>query len=236
MHSLPGVGAGLQGKGTYQGNPLGSMELPVVSTFQLSSQYTGLLTTICAQLESRRACNDTQTLAQLALDQPSQLLVLSSYMCLLASYDKILQHIKSWLEVRLKMGFRGSTTALAGDEDSMCFPVQLPRLAVGSFELPQTSSTQSLVLTCMMEANVMQMHSLISEIMKPVSTDATGSGLRAGDSGLPAAEKRPMNGVAAGEVLSTVATVTLRAIKANEDAILQLMETVSKLALQRVML
>jgi hypothetical protein len=45
-----------------------------------------------------------------------------------------------------------------------------------------------------------------------------------------------MNGVAASEVLSTVATVTLRAIKANEDAMLQLVETVSKLALQGVML
>ncbi|KAL3429105.1 hypothetical protein BDV09DRAFT_190409 [Aspergillus tetrazonus] len=208
----------------------------ISSWIRKSLRHQWLLTTICAHLESRRACNDTQTLAQLALDQPSQLLVLSSYMCLLASYDKILQHIKAWLEVRLKMGVRGSTTALAGDEDSMCFPIQLPRLAGGSFELPQTSSTQSLVLTCMMEANVMQMHSLISEIMKHVSTDATGSGLSACDSGLPAAEKRPINGVAAGEVLSTVATVTLQAIKANEDAILQLTETVSKLALQRVML
>ncbi|KAL4756942.1 Zn(II)2Cys6 domain-containing transcription factor fumR [Aspergillus foveolatus] len=212
------------GKGTY----------PVDSTFQLSSQYTGLLTTICDQLESHRACNDTRTRAQLALDQPSQLLVFSSYMCLLASYDKVLQHIKAWLEVRLKMGVRGIATALPGDEGSMRFPIQLRRLAVGSFELPQTSSTQSFALTCMMEANVMQMHSLISEIMKPVSTDVTGSALREGASRPPAAEKRPMNGVAAGEVLSTVATVTLRAIKANEDAILQLVETVSKLALQRV--
>ncbi|KAL4745671.1 hypothetical protein BDW72DRAFT_208019 [Aspergillus terricola var. indicus] len=235
MNSLPGVGTSQQAKGTGPGNSL-TTELPVDSTFHLSSQYTKLLTTICAQLESRRACNDTQTLAQLALDQPSQLLVLSSYMCLLASYDKILHHMKAWLEVRLKMGVRGSGTVLAGDEGKICFPIQLPRLAVGSFELPQTSSTQSLVLTCMMEANVMQMHSLISEIMKPVSTDATGPASTAGASGPQAAEKRHMNGVAAGEVLSTVAAVTLQAIKANEDAILQLVNTVSKLALQRVML
>ncbi|KAL4812557.1 hypothetical protein BDW67DRAFT_188533 [Aspergillus spinulosporus] len=235
MHSLPGVGASQQAQGTCPGN-LNSMELPVDSTFQLSSQYTGLLTTICAQLESRRACNNTQPLAQMALDQPSQLLVLSSYMCLLASYDKVLQHIKAWLEVRLKMGVSGSATALAGEDGSMCFPIQLPRLAVGSFELPQTSSTQSLVLTCMVEANVMQMHSLISEIMEPVSSDATGSVSRAGTSDPSAAGKRPMNGLSAGEVLSTVATVTLQAIKANEDAILQLVETLSKLALQHVML
>ncbi|KAL4740406.1 putative C6 finger transcription factor [Aspergillus similis] len=237
MHSLPRVGGGQHAQGTGPGNPLNSKELPVDSTFQLSSQYTGLLTTICAQFESLRACNGTQTFAHLTLDQPSQLLVLSSYMCLLASYDKILQHIKAWLEVRLKMGVRGSATALAGDEGSICFPIQLPRLAVGSFELPQTSSTQSLVLTCIMEANVMQMHSLISEIMKPVSTDATGSASRAGASSSPAAETRPMHRVAdADEVLSSVATVTLQAIKANEDAILKLVDTVSKLALQRVML
>ncbi|KAL4994085.1 putative C6 finger transcription factor [Aspergillus recurvatus] len=237
MHSIPVVGTGQLAQGSGSRNAPSSMELPVDSTFSLSSQYTDLLTTICAQLDSRRSSDDAQTLAQLALDQPSQLLVLSSYMCLLASYDKILQHIKAWLEVRLKMGVKGSATALDGGEGGFCFPIRLPSLAVGSFELPRTSSTQPLVLICIMETNMMHMHSLIREIMRPESTDATGSASRAAASGPPAAEKRPMNGVAdAGEMLSTVATVTLQAIKANEDSILHLVNTVSKLALQRVML
>ncbi|GFF37972.1 hypothetical protein IFM51744_03643 [Aspergillus udagawae] len=237
MQSIPIVATGQRTQGSGSGNSLSPLELPVDSTFKLSTQYTGLLTSICARLESCRSCNDSETLAQLALDQPSQLLVLSSYMCLLASYDKILQHIAAWLEVRLKMGVRGSATTLDDDEGSCCFPTQLPSLAVGSFELPKTSSVQSLVLTCIMETNVMHMHSLISEIMRPVSNPVTGSASKTAASGPPAAEKRPMNGVAdTDDGLSTVAKVTLQAIEANEDSTLQLVHTVSKLALQRVML
>ncbi|PKX89977.1 Zn(II)2Cys6 domain-containing transcription factor fumR [Aspergillus novofumigatus IBT 16806] len=237
MQSIPVVGTGQRTQGSGSGNSLSPMELPVDSTFKLSSQYTGLLTSICARLESCRSCNDSETLAQLALDQPSQLLVLSSYMCLLASYDKILRHIEAWLEVRLKMGVRGNATTLDDDESSFCFPTQLPNLAVGSFEVPKTSSIQSLVLTCIMETNVMHMHSLISEIMRPISNPVAGPASKSAASGPPAAEKRPMNGVAdAGDGLSTVAKVTLQAIEANEDSTLQLVHTVSKLALQRVML
>jgi hypothetical protein len=141
-------------------------------------------------------------------------------MCLLASYDRILQHIEAWLKVRLKMGVRGSAMTLDDDESSSCFPTQLPSLAVGSFE-----------------TNVMHMHSLISEIMRPVSHPATGSASKTAASGPPAAEKRPGNGAAdAGDGLSTVAKVTLQAIEANEDSTLRLVHTVSRLALQRVML
>ncbi|KAH1290094.1 hypothetical protein KXX30_006310 [Aspergillus fumigatus] len=237
MQSIPLVGTGKKTRGSGAGTSLSPMELPVDSTFKLSSQYTGLLTSICARLQACRSCNDSQALAQLALDQPSQLLVLSSYMCLLASYDRILQHIEAWLKVRLKMGVRGSAMTLDDDESSSCFPTQLPSLAVGSFEVPKTSSIQSLVLTCIMETNVMHMHSLISEIMRPVSHPATGSASKTAASGPPAAEKRPGNGAAdAGDGLSTVAKVTLQAIEANEDSTLRLVHTVSRLALQRVML
>ncbi|KAL4864304.1 hypothetical protein BDV12DRAFT_15505 [Aspergillus spectabilis] len=239
MHSIPVVGTGQMQKAQGSGsrNSLNSMELPVDSTFKLSDQYTGLLTSICAQLELYRSCNDTQTLAQLALDQPSQLLVLSSYMCLLASYDKLLQHIKAWLDVRLKMGVRGTAITLDDNENSSCFPTRLPSLVVGSFELSKTSSIQSLVLTCIMKTNVMHMHSLIGEIMRPVSNNITGAASKTAASGPLAAEKRALNGVAdAGGGLSTVAKVTLQAIEANEDSTLQLVDTVSKLALGRVML
>jgi hypothetical protein len=158
-------------------------------------------------------------------------------MCLLATYDKILQHIEAWLEVRLKMGIRGNATTLDDDESSLGFPTQLPSLAVGSFEVPKTSSLQSLVLTCIMETNVMHMHSLISEIMRPASNPVITSASKAAASGPPAAEKRPMNGAAdVADGLSTVAKVTLQAIEANEDSTLQLVHSVSKLALQRVML
>jgi hypothetical protein len=240
MQSIPTVETGKRARSS-SGSSLSSMEgetrLPVDCTFKLSGQYTALLTSICAGFESCRSNNDTQTLAQLALDQPSQLLVLSSYLCLLESYDKILQHIKAWLEVRLKMGVRGSATTLDDDEGSFCFPTQLPSLAVGSFELPKTSSIQSVVLACILETNVMHMHSLIREIMRPTSSTVTGSASKTVTSGPQPAEKRNMNGVAdAGDGLSSVAKVTLQAIEANEDSTLQLVHIVSKLALGRVML
>ncbi|WEW55372.1 hypothetical protein PRK78_000802 [Emydomyces testavorans] len=237
MHSIPVVATGQGAQGSGSGNSLGPIKLPIDSTFRLSSQYTGLLTSICARLGPNRSSNDTQTQAQLSLDQPSQLLVLSSYMCLLASYDKILQHIKAWLEVRLKMGVRVTAATLDDDASAFCFPTQLPSLAVGSFELPKTSSTQSLVLTCILETNVVHMHSLIKEIMRRVSTNVTGSASKPAPSGSPGAEKRPVNGLAdAGDELSTVAKVTLQAIEANEDSTLRLVQSVMELALWRVML
>jgi hypothetical protein len=240
MQSIPVVEPGQRSRSS-SGSSLSSMEgetrLPVDCTIKLSGQYTALLTSICAGFESCRASNDAQTLAQFTLDQPSQLLILSSYLCLLESYDKILQHIKAWLEVRLKMGVRGSVTTLNDEESSFCFPTQLPSLAVGSFELPKTSSIQTVVLACILETNVMHMHSLIREIMRPTSSIVTGLAPKSVPSGPPPAEKRSMNGVAdARGGLSSVAKVTLQAIEANEDSTLQLVHIVSKLALGRVML
>lgn len=235
MHSIPMVEPENEGRRDSSENfltcPDREKQIPVDRTFKLSSQYTELLTSICSRLESCRSRNDTRGLARLVLDQSSQLLVLSSYMCLLQSYDKILQHIKAWLEVRLKMGVRGSALNLKEGEGSSYLPTQLPGLAVGTFEFSKTSSVSSLVLMCIVETNIMQMHSLISECMRPASKEVTGSSCTSG------AERRPMSRVSAmGDGLSSVAKVTLQAIEANEDSILQLVRGVSNLALQRVML
>lgn len=67
------------------------------------------------------------------LDQSSQLLVLSSYLCLVESYNKVSQHIKAWIEVQSKMGM------FTSDEH---FPIQLPSLMVGFFKLPSCSSME----------------------------------------------------------------------------------------------
>ncbi|RYP14462.1 hypothetical protein DL765_006352 [Monosporascus sp. GIB2] len=241
MHSIPVVETGQRAPGSSSGNSMSSIEgdarLSIDRTFKLSAQYTELLTSICARLRSRRSCNDAQTLANLTLDQPSQLLVLSCYMCLLESYDKILQHIKAWIEVRLKMGVAGSATTLVDDESSLCFKIKLPSLAIGSFELPKTSPIRPIVLTCVVETNMMHMHSLISEIMRPASNDVSGSTPKTVDLGPRTAEKRSIHGVAdACDGLSSVAKVTLQAIEVNEDSTLKLVHIVSKLALRCVML
>lgn len=189
-------------------------ELAVDRTFKLSHQYTEILNDIFSKFKTRHAQTESTT-AALALDQPSQLLVLSSYLCLVESYDKSLQHIKTWTEGRLKMGTSTS------DET---FPIQLPSLAIGSFKIPTASSTRPLVLTCIIEAMIMQIHDLVSEMMRPANTPkgtARTSGTAAGEQGNCGADG-----------LSGVAKVTLQAIRAKEDSTMKLIHVVWRLALQ----
>jgi hypothetical protein len=144
--------------------------------------------------------------------------------------------MKAWLEARLKLGVKGTAT-LNEDEGDFSFPSQLPNLTVGSFKIPKTSAIQTIVLTCILETNMLHMHSLISEIMKPACNNGTGSASKTDSSGPSVREKRTLNGVSdVGDGLSSVAKVTLQAIETNEDTTLRLVHTVSKLAHQRVML
>ncbi|KAJ0414056.1 hypothetical protein BJY00DRAFT_321335 [Aspergillus carlsbadensis] len=216
LHSIPV--ASTKPKSEKRGSRISAspIELPVDSTFELASQYTTLLASIYSHLEPGDR-------PKVSLDQPSQLLVLSSYMSLLESYDRILQHIKAWLEARLSMKAQGSLVILDGDD----FLLRLPSVAVGSFELPKTSSIHSVVLTCIMRTNMMQIRSLITEIMMPGSKSIIGR---------ISTDKRSVSGLAeTGDRLSTVAKATLHAIEAIEDSTLQLVHIVSKLALSRVM-
>ncbi|KAL8754503.1 MAG: hypothetical protein Q9199_004297 [Rusavskia elegans] len=121
-------------------------EITVDFTFQLSNQSTEILHDMSSRFKSRQA-HTRSTTAIGALDQPSPLLLLSSYLCLAESYDKNVQHIKTWTEVRSKMG---------GPTPVEHMPVKLPSLAVGSFKLSAFSSSQPLVLTCIIEATIMQ--------------------------------------------------------------------------------
>jgi len=185
-------------------------ELLVDRTFQLSHQYAETLNDLLYA---------GSTAAAIASDQPSQLLVLSSHLCLVELYDKILQHIKACTEVQLKMG------VFTSDEH---FSIQLPTLTIGCFELPTSSSTRPLVLTCIIEAMMLQVHDLVSEMTKSASV---GDGIT-GLSGMTPGEK----GISSGDGLSSVAKITLQAINAKESSTLEVINTVRRLALQRVTL
>jgi hypothetical protein len=185
-------------------------ELLVDRAFQLSHHYTETLNDLLYA---------GSTTAAIASDQPSQLLVLSSYLCLVELYDKILQHIKAFTEVQLKMG------VFTSDER---FSIQMPNLTIGCFELPTSSSTQSLVLTCIIEAMMLQIHDLVSEMTKSAgSSDGTAK-----TSDATPAE----NDVSSDDGLSSVAKITLQAINAKESSTLELINAVRRLALQRVTL
>ncbi|PLB52461.1 hypothetical protein P170DRAFT_434230 [Aspergillus steynii IBT 23096] len=182
-------------------------ELAVDRTFKLSHQYTETLNDIFSQCKTRQTQTGSPPAARgaLALDQPSQLLVLSSYLCLVEAYDKILQHIKAWTEVRLTLG--GAT---AGEH---FFPVQLPRLAIGCFQLPASSSTRPLVLICIIEATMTQIHDQMNEMMRPARTIGE-------------------QGILGGDGLSGVAKVTVQAIRTKEDSTMKLLHVVWRLALR----
>ncbi|KAL8721661.1 MAG: hypothetical protein Q9225_001710 [Loekoesia sp. 1 TL-2023] len=196
-------------------------ELAVDRTFQLSHRYTEILNDILSRFKTHQAYTG-QTTAALALDQPSQLLVLSSYLCLVESYEKILQHIKVWTEVRLKMGVSTSDGH---------FPIQLPSLAIGSFKLPTSSLTRPLVLTCIIEATIMQIHDSVSVMMRQADTRngrPRMSNTAAGEQGT--------SGGDGGDGLSGVAKVALQAIRAKEDSTMKLIHVVWRLALGCVVL
>ncbi|KAI4252052.1 MAG: hypothetical protein L6R42_008131, partial [Xanthoria sp. 1 TBL-2021] len=173
-------------------------EITVDSTFQLSNQSTEILHDMSSRFKSRQA-HTRSTTAIGALDQPSQLLLLSSHLCLAESYDKIVQRIKTWTEVRSKIG--GPTP--------VDMPVKLPSLAVGSFKLCAFSSSQPLVLTCIIEATIMQIREQISEMTKPVHTRNGTTKV----SNSPAGEQ----GNRGGDGLSGVARVTLQAIEPKKN-------------------
>ncbi|KAE8149045.1 hypothetical protein BDV25DRAFT_168087 [Aspergillus avenaceus] len=183
--------------------PSSPQELAVDRTFKLSHQYTEILSDIFSQYKTRQTYTGSPP-AALALDQPSQLLVLSSYLCLVESYDKILQHIKAWTEVRLDM--EGSTA-----EEH--FPVQLPSVAIGCFQLPASSSTRPLVLICIIEATMTQIHDQVNEMMRPARTIGE-------------------QGTLGGDGLSGVAKVTVQAIRTKEDSTMKLLHEVWRLALR----
>jgi hypothetical protein len=196
-------------------------ELAVERTFKLSHEYTATLNDIFSRFKIRQADNPPTT-AVLPLDQPSQLLVLSSYLCLVESYDKILQHIKSWTDVRLKVG-------IATPQEG--FPVILPSVSIGTLKLPTSSANQPLVLTCIIEANMMRMHDLVSEMMRPADTAANAIARTSISRGSTSAGEQG-TGASGGDGLSSVAKVTLQAIRAKEDSTLELIHTVWKLALR----
>ena len=222
MLSIPPVEVG-QTQGTRvenggQRNVIGysqpAKKLAIDRTFKLSQQYTEMLNHIVSRCKSQQGGTEPM-MAALTIDQPTQLLVLSSYLCLVESYDKILQHIKGWTEARLNLGVSTSDNQ---------FPIRLPRLAIGSFQLPSSSSSGPLVLTCIMEAMIKNMHDLVSEMMKSVVT-----GNEASRASHTTAREQGSNG---GDELGSVAKVTLQAIRTKENTTMELIHVVWRLALE----
>lgn len=238
MHSIPGTETEQRkARSSYSGSSLasgssggGHARLAVDYTFRLSTQYTELLTNLCALLKSHGAYHDAQTPNSdlPVLDEPSLCILLSSYMYLLESYYKILQRMKAWMEARLNTAVSsgGTATVLDDPEMNLGFPMDLPGLAVGSFEAPKASPISPIVLAYIIDTNVRHTHSLISIITNPAS-DSTS---RTGNSG----DRAPLDEGSDGPTprLPSVAKVILQAVKPKEESTLKLVPIISQLALK----
>lgn len=188
----------------HQGQPL-----HIDRTLQLSQKYTEILTDALPLPRNRRG-DDLHTPA-LRLDPASQLLVLSSFMCLVDSYDRILQNIREWVQLRLKKG--------SCIPDGCCL---LPEIAIGAYRLPESSATRPLVLVCLIEIAAMQAHDAFSSLTKPVNGHAS---LRRG-SAIDPTELESSVGAT-----DSVLEISLQAILAREEATLDLIRGVWKLAI-----
>ena len=191
-----------------------SQEIAIDSTIQLSDQYTAVLQNILSNFKSHEADIASAT-AIGTLDQPSQLLLLSTYLCLAESYDKTVQHIKMWTEARFNMG---------GSSSVEQFPIQFPSLAIGSFKLSTFSSSQPLILTCVIEAMILQIRNLISQMTEPIHS-------RDRITKLPDATTGDQS-TRSGEGHSGLVRASLQAIRAKEDSLMTLIHRVCRLALK----
>lgn len=199
-----------------------TQELAVDCTLRLSQQYTKTLNDMLSQLRMRQTHRSVEAAAAPVLDQPSQLLILSTYLCLIEAYDKILQHIRTWAEVRLKMGAAASARN---------HPIRLPNVAIGDFRFLEPSSSQPLVIMCVLKSTIIQIHDLVGGIMRSASAGLPLHGSGSGSCTHVSAASQGQGGPAC-DGLSGVAKVTLQAILAKEKSTIRLIDETWKLALR----
>ncbi|KAI0124617.1 hypothetical protein BJ170DRAFT_465789 [Xylariales sp. AK1849] len=92
------------------------------------------------------------------------------------------------------------------------FSIQMPSSTIGCFELPTSSSTRPLVLTYIIEAMMLQVRDLVSEMTKCASSGDENTRL----SDLTAGERDMSNG----DGLGSMAKITLEAIHTKEGSTL----------------
>ncbi|KAH8731283.1 hypothetical protein GQ44DRAFT_767831 [Phaeosphaeriaceae sp. PMI808] len=183
-----------------------SQQLPVDRTLQLSQTYAEILADALSMPKDLQANGVHSPI--LKLDQSSQLLVLSSCICLADSYNKILLHIKGWTTLQPKTG-----PSMSHEH----YQLQLPPLAIGEFRLPVSSLACSLVLTCIIETAVMQMHGTVSHVINLAANRISSQGSSTGPPSLI-------------NTVCNVAEVTQQAIAIQEEVTMELVQDIWQLA------
>lgn len=215
LHSIPPLGVWQEcwtnptGPNTAQLN--NEKDLAIDRTLQLSHQYIELMNHVFSCFRSTEEINGNVSATLSPLGDPPQLLVLSCYSCLIELYDKILQHIKACAEIRLQLD-----TSVAEAHT----PITLPGLNIGSFEMAPSSSLKVVILLHIMEAMMVQVQRLVSEMTEPSYVEPRNlSGNLATKTG------NNNNSI-------SITHVSLQGIRAKEKAIVELIRAVRDLAVQ----
>ncbi|KAI1844903.1 hypothetical protein JX266_008919 [Neoarthrinium moseri] len=161
--------------------------------------------------------DDDVTVEPPSLDQPCQLIVLSSYLRIIEIYHNILEHVAAC--ARLKR----STANSNPNSNSNSVPsnrfMHLPSLAIGSFTMESSTTTQVLVLVQVIEIMMTRSRYLI-QFMVNAGKDGDATSME-GDS---EQERRPTAGEA-----------SLEGLKSTENATLAMVEQVRGLLFELVL-
>lgn len=153
------------------------------------------------------------------LDQPCELLALSSYIRMVEIYHAILEHVVACAKHQ-------STVSSSSQRNGF---LRLPSLAVGSFTMESSSTMQVLVLVHMVELMMTRSRHLIRSVTRARvrdSPDEQLGGNGRGDDTLATWGTRPARSPTVGEA-------TLQGFQPREEALLQLLDVVKRTLLLR---
>lgn len=169
-------------------------------TFDLSESFINVLSGMCSRLPPLNApstADEGWPIKHLTLDEPSYLLVFSTYLRFLEMHDTVLRYLIACLSCERESTATGS-----------CF--YLPKLIIGSFSLAMTSETRPLLFVNLMESMLARAQNLFHRLAS-VNISANNEGSFGCFPGLsPIVEP----------------TVALQAVQAREAVILTLVERI----------
>ncbi|KAI1080029.1 hypothetical protein F5B20DRAFT_148591 [Whalleya microplaca] len=185
-------------------------ELAIDRTLHLSQEYTEILNYIFPKFRSRRKGADRPT-APIQLDPPSELIVLSGYLSIIETFDKLLHHIRACAEARV------DTDPVEAEEQA---PLRLPNFSIGSFQMTSSSSVQVVVLLHLIQVMMTRVREMIGDM---IGRGSSGDSLRKTDT---SNSQLPQN-----EFLS-ITKVTHEAIQKKEKSTMRLLGVVTNLAIK----
>lgn len=158
LNAIPEIG--YDGKAADQED--GSNDKPkyaIDEVFNLSQLFIDIISDLVRKLPPPLQNNSVSPLApsMLTLDAASELVIFSSYLRLIETYDRILRHIQACYN-------QGESNPASE------YQLKLPGWSIGSFSISSKSKTQSLFMVHLMETMLTRSRDLVSELSAPKAT------------------------------------------------------------------